>query len=85
MKFALRKEENIAGKGEDAGYQHFLLLRNVFKSSKCAQYDPSCRRALKHYSFIHSLFSKVSRPIKLTGRCLQALLPGRVIEFDIGV
>ena len=22
--------------------------------SKCAQYDPSCRRALKHYSFIHS-------------------------------
>ena len=25
--------------------------------SKCAQYDPSCRRALKHYSFIHSLIS----------------------------
>ena len=23
--------------------------------SKCAQYDTSCRRALKHYSFIHCL------------------------------
>ena len=25
--------------------------------SKCAQYDPGCRWALKHYSFIHSSFA----------------------------
>ena len=27
--------------------------------SKCAQYDPSCRRALKHYSYIHTYSSKL--------------------------
>ena len=27
--------------------------------SKCAQYDPSCRQALKHYSFIHSFITKL--------------------------
>ena len=27
QKFVLRKVENIVGKGENAGYQHFLLFR----------------------------------------------------------
>ena len=34
LKFVLRQAENILGKGEDAGYQHFLLL------PQCSQ-DPS--------------------------------------------
>ena len=31
MKFVLRSVENIEGKEESAGDQHFLLLHNVFK------------------------------------------------------
>ena len=31
--FALESIENIVGKGENAGYQHFLLSHNIFKSS----------------------------------------------------
>ena len=31
-KFDLEREENIAGKGKNAGYQHFLLSHNVFKT-----------------------------------------------------
>ena len=52
--------------------------------SKCAQYDPSCRRALKHYSFIHSVKSiykgvgLVQGRLRLLGRLLKSqyeLLP----------
>ena len=32
LKFVLRKAENTVGKGENAGYQYFLLSYNVFKS-----------------------------------------------------
>ena len=32
LKFVLGKIEHIVGKGEDAGYQHFLIFYNVFKS-----------------------------------------------------
>ena len=31
LKFALGKVENIVGKGENAGYQHFPFSHNVFK------------------------------------------------------
>ena len=31
MIFILDRIENIVGKGENAGYQHFLLFHNVFK------------------------------------------------------
>ena len=31
LKFVLGKAENIVGKGENAGYQHFLFSYNVFK------------------------------------------------------
>ena len=31
MKFAFARIENIVGKGENAGYQHFLLFRIFFK------------------------------------------------------
>ena len=30
LKFALGKVENTAGKGENAGYRHFLLLSRMF-------------------------------------------------------
>ena len=30
MKFPFYGEENIVGKGENAGFQHFLLSQNVF-------------------------------------------------------
>ena len=30
LKFELWKEENIMGKGENAGYQHFLLFPQCF-------------------------------------------------------
>ena len=32
LKLGLGRVENIARKGENAGYQHFLLFHNVFKS-----------------------------------------------------
>ena len=31
MKFALGRVENIVGKGENAGYQHFLLFLHFFQ------------------------------------------------------
>ena len=31
LKFDLERVENIMGKGENAGYQHFHLFHNVFK------------------------------------------------------
>ena len=33
QKFLLGLEENIAGKGENAGYQHFLLFPTVFSKN----------------------------------------------------
>ena len=30
LKFALGRVENIVGKGENAGYQHFLLFSTMF-------------------------------------------------------
>ena len=39
-KFALRQVENIAGKEENAGYQHFLLFPQCFQK-------PSFSRSLK--------------------------------------
>ena len=41
LKFALERVENIVGKGENAGYQHFLLFPTMFskgfflKSTDC--------------------------------------------------
>ena len=31
LKFAVKRIENIAGKGENAGYQHFLLFPQYFQ------------------------------------------------------
>ena len=33
MKFVLGTEENIVGKGENAGYQHFLLFPQCFQKA----------------------------------------------------
>ena len=33
MKFVYRKIENIEGKGENAGYQHFLLFQQCFQNT----------------------------------------------------
>ena len=36
LKFVLGKVENIVGKGENAGYQHFLLLLQRFQKASFA-------------------------------------------------
>ena len=33
LKFVLERVENIAGKGENAGYQHFLLFPQCFQKA----------------------------------------------------
>ena len=33
VEFALNIEENIVGEGENAGYQHFLLLQQCFQNA----------------------------------------------------
>ena len=33
MKFCLKRVENIVGKGQNAGYQHFLLFPQCFQKS----------------------------------------------------
>ena len=33
LKFVLERVENIVGKGENAGYQHFLLLPQCFQKA----------------------------------------------------
>ena len=33
LKFALRRVENIVGKGQNAGYQHFLLFSQFFQKA----------------------------------------------------
>ena len=33
MKFSLGRVENIVGKGENAGYQHFLLFPQCFQKA----------------------------------------------------
>ena len=33
LKFVLEKVENILGKGENAGYQHFLLFSQCFQKA----------------------------------------------------
>ena len=35
LKFALERVENIVGKGENAGYQHFLLFPPCFQKVSC--------------------------------------------------
>ena len=40
LKFVLGRVENIVGKGENAGYQHFLLLPQSFQNvsfSRCGK------------------------------------------------
>ena len=36
-KFVVRKVENIAGKGENAGSQHFLLFLQCFQKAICSR------------------------------------------------
>ena len=33
LKFGMGREENIVGKGENAGYQHFLLFPQCFQKA----------------------------------------------------
>ena len=35
LKFAMGRVENIVGKGENAGYQHFLLFPQCFQKASC--------------------------------------------------
>ena len=36
FKFVLGRVENILGKGENAGYQHFLLFPQCFQKASCS-------------------------------------------------
>ena len=35
LKFVLGRVENIVGKGENAGYKHFLLFPQCFQKASC--------------------------------------------------
>ena len=35
LKIVLRRTENFAGKGENSGYQHFLLYQQCFQKASC--------------------------------------------------
>ena len=37
LKFALGREENMVGKGENAVYQHFLLLPQCFQKASSTE------------------------------------------------
>ena len=37
LKSALGRLENIVGKGENAGYQHFLLFLHCFQKASCTR------------------------------------------------
>ena len=37
LRFRLRKVENIVGKGENAGNQHFLLFQQCFQKLSCPE------------------------------------------------
>ena len=48
-------------------HMYVIFTSRYCSLSKCTQYDSSCRRALKHYSFIHSLKSWMSLIMGLIG------------------
>ena len=47
LKFVLGREENILGKGENAGYQHFLLFPQCFQKSSFTEVSGLCGKGLK--------------------------------------
>ena len=53
-KFAFDKEENIVGKGENAGYQHFLLFLQSFTKA-CEIKLNLCGKALKQSLYNHGI------------------------------
>ena len=54
--------ENIVGKGENAGFQHFLLFHNVFKRllSQGRQKLRLCSKGLSHFGHLQKLSIWVS-------------------------
>ena len=68
LKFDLERVENIVGKGENTGYQHFLLFHIVFKSlflsvvkSRDCMVGKELLEQLKHCSIIErvgNIFAK---------------------------
>ena len=51
MKFVLGRAENIVGKEENAGYQHFLLFAQCFQTGLCD-------KELKGHVFLFALWNK---------------------------
>ena len=51
LKFVLERVENIVGKGENAGYQHFLLFPQCFQKASTIGSLKSglCGKELSHY------------------------------------
>ena len=50
LKFALGRVENIVGKGENAGYQHFLLFPQCFRNASLS--GPGfCGKELIYYQW----------------------------------
>ena len=57
MKFALGQEENIVGKEENAGYQHFLLFLQRFQKTSFSgllKVGIVCNRVEQLFSSINS-------------------------------
>ena len=59
LKFVLGRVENIVGKGENAGYQHFLLFQQYFQN---ATYPGSLKLGLccKELNTIQSIHQSVN-------------------------
>ena len=49
MKFVLGMVENILGKGENAGYQHFLLFPKMFLKASFLQEVIKCQVCVAKY------------------------------------
>ena len=80
LKFVLAMVENIEGKQENAGYQHFLLFQHFFpkgsflevvKSLDCVVkgYQSQCR--VKGKVYLHSAFSKFEQFVNSQGSTRQ--------------
>ena len=50
LKFGLGRVENIVGKGENAGYQHFLLFPQCFQKASSLWKSGLCSKKLTYLS-----------------------------------
>ena len=56
LKFAVERVENIAGEGENAGYQHFLLFPECFPKTL---WEKEKMLVTSIFSFFHIVFKRL--------------------------